>query len=52
MVVLGGEDGMQLEYVSQFKYLRCVLDESGTDGAEYCRKWLVRGKWWALSDLL
>ena len=23
-------DGMQLDYVSEFKYLRCILDESGT----------------------
>ena len=38
--MLGGEDGMEcevhvdgirLEYVSEFKYLGCVLDESGTD---------------------
>ena len=27
-----------LEHVSEFKYLRCVLDESGTDGAECGRK--------------
>ena len=25
-------DGIRLEHVSQFKYLECVLDESGTDG--------------------
>ena len=30
-------DGMQLKHVSEFKYLGCVLDESGTDEAEYCR---------------
>ena len=29
-------DEMQLEHVSEFKYLRCVLDESGTDKAQ-CR---------------
>ena len=27
-------DGICLEHVSEFKYLVCVLDESGTDGAE------------------
>ena len=26
-------DGVQLEHVSEFKYLGCVLDESGTDEA-------------------
>ena len=31
-------DGVRLEYVSEFKYLKCVLDESGTDGAECSRK--------------
>ena len=31
------EDGILLEYVSEFKYLRCVLDELGTDGAQ-CRE--------------
>ena len=31
-----GEEG--LEHVSEFKYLGCVLDESGTDGAECSRK--------------
>ena len=30
--------GIPLEPVSEFKYLRCVLDESGTDGAECSRK--------------
>ena len=47
MIVLGGEegleyefcvDGIRLEDVSEFKYLGCVLDESGTDGAECSRK--------------
>ena len=41
-LVLNGEEGMEcevhldgirLEHVSEFKYLECVLDESGTDGA-------------------
>ena len=41
MIVLNGEkgldcevcvDGMRLKHVSEFKYLECVLDESGTDG--------------------
>ena len=27
-------DGIRLEHFSEFRYLRCVLDESGTDGAE------------------
>ena len=31
-------DGIRLEDVSEFKYLGCVLDESGTDGAECSRK--------------
>ena len=31
-------DSMQLEHVSEFKYLGCVLDESGTGGVECCRK--------------
>ena len=45
--MLGGEegveckvcvDGIRLEYVSKFKYLACVSDESGTDDAECQRK--------------
>ena len=31
-------DGIRLEHVSEFHYLVCVLDESGTDGAECSRK--------------
>ena len=31
-------DGIRLEHVSEFKYLGCVLDESGTDGAKCSRK--------------
>ena len=31
-------DGICLGYVSEFKYLGCVLDEAGTDGAECSRK--------------
>ena len=31
-------DGIRLEHVSKFKYLGCVLDESGTDGAECSRE--------------
>ena len=47
MMVLGGEeglgcevciDGIRLEYVSKFKYLGCVLEESGIDEAECSRK--------------
>ena len=34
---------IRLEHVSGFKYLRCVLDESGTDGAECSRK-VVSGR--------
>ena len=46
-MVLNGEEGMEckvhverirLEDVSKFKYLVCVLDESGTDEAECSRK--------------
>ena len=41
VIVLNGEeslecevyiDGIRLQHVSEFKYLGCVLDESGTDG--------------------
>ena len=47
VMVLGGEewlecevcvDGIRLEHVSEFKYLGCVLDISGTDEAECSRK--------------
>ena len=46
MVLNGGEglecevhvDGFRLEHVSEFKYLGCVLNESGTEGAECSRK--------------
>ena len=47
VMVLGGEEGlecevcvdeMRLEHSSEFKYLGYVLDESGTDEAECCRK--------------
>ena len=47
VMVLSGEEGLEcevhvdvirLEHVSEFKYLGCILDESGTDGAEYSRK--------------
>ena len=31
-------DGICLEHVSEFKYLGCVFDESGTDEAECSRK--------------
>ena len=31
-------DWIPLEHVSEFKYLGCVLDESGTDEAKYSRK--------------
>ena len=47
VMVLNGEeglecevhvDGIHLEHISKFKYLRCVLDKSGTEGAECSRK--------------
>ena len=47
VIVLGREEGLEYEvcvdgirlgHVSEFKYLGCVLDESGTDEAEYSRK--------------
>ena len=31
-------DGIRVEHVSEFKYLGCVLNESGTGGAECNRK--------------
>ena len=31
-------DEIRLEHVSEFKYLGCVLDKSGTDEAESSRK--------------
>ena len=34
-------DGIRLDHVSKFKYLRCVLYESGSDGAECSRKAVV-----------
>ena len=52
MVLNGGEglksevyvDRISLEHVSEFKYLRCVLIELGTDGAEYSRKMASGGR--------
>ena len=47
VMVQGGEEGLEyevcvddirLEHVSEFKYLGCVLEESGTDEAEFSRK--------------
>ena len=47
VMLLGGEEGLEcevcvngicLEHVSEFKYLGCVLDESGTDEAKCSRK--------------
>ena len=32
-----------LEHVLEFKYLGCVLDKSGTDGAE-CSKKVISGR--------
>ena len=36
-------DGIRLEHTSEFKYLRCVLDESGRDNSD-CRRKLVSGR--------
>ena len=30
-------DGIHLEHLSEFKYLGCILDESGTDVEEYSK---------------
>ena len=47
VMVLNGEEGLgsevyidriHLEQVLEFEYLGCVLNKSGTDGAEYSRK--------------
>ena len=52
VMVLNGEEGLEcevyvdwirLKYVSEFKYLGCVLNKSGTDGVECSRK-MVSGK--------
>ena len=54
MMVLNGEEGLEckvhidgipLEHVSEFKYLRYVLDEAGTSGAECSRKVTSERKW-------
>ena len=51
VMVLGGEEGLEcevcidairLKHVSKFKYLGCVLDESGTDEAE-CNREVASG---------
>ena len=36
-------DGIRLEHVSEFKYLGCVLDKSGTDREE-CSREVVSGR--------
>ena len=52
VMVLGREEGLEckvcvyrigLEHISEFKYLGCVLDKSGTDEAECSRK-VVSGR--------
>ena len=52
VMAVNGEEGFQcevyvygisLEHVLKFKYLGCVLDESGTDGAKCSRK-VVSGR--------
>ena len=35
-------DEKRLDHVLEFKQLGFVLDESGKDGEELCRKWQVR----------
>ena len=35
-------DGICLKHVSELKYLECILDESGTDGAECSGKLACR----------
>ena len=53
VVVLNGEEGLEcevlvnwmcLEHVTEFKYWGHVLNESGTDEAECCRKVVSRRK--------
>ena len=53
VMVMNGEEGLEceihidndrLEHVSKYKYLECVLDEAGNDGAEYSRKMASRWK--------
>ena len=36
-------DGIHLGHVSEFRYLKCVLEKSGTDGADCSRK-VVSGR--------
>ena len=47
MTVLNGEEGLEceihVEHVLEFKYLGCILDESGIDGADCSRK-VVNGR--------
>ena len=64
-MVMNGEEGLEcevhvdrvrLEHVSEFKYLGCVLDEAGTDGAECSRKVTsgrkVTGAIWSLVNVM
>ena len=37
-------DGIRLEHVSEFKYLGCVFDASGANGAECSRKVGSKGR--------
>ena len=43
-------DGTQLEQISEFKYLGCVLNKSGTDDVECCRK--VACRWKVADDII
>ena len=47
VIIMNGKEGLEyeipkdrirIEHVSEFKYLGCILDESGTDGPEFRRK--------------
>ena len=40
--VLGGEEGLECEDVSEFKYFESVLDESGTEAE--CRRKVASGR--------
>ena len=53
VMVLNGEEGLEcevcmdrvlLEEMAEFKYLRCVLNESGTDFTECHREMMSRRK--------
>ena len=52
VMILNGEEGLEfevhvdrtrLEHISVFKYLGCILDKSGTDGAK-CSRMVASGR--------